>query len=98
MRRIINLADLEHLPVLGSNPRGHEFKAESLALARQALVSRNLRFDNVTGRIRDNTGELERYVNQSDFVPHASESEVMQWEFSRWIRNSASRIERGYKP
>lgn len=54
---------------------------------------KDLRFDNATGVIRDNhLGELERYSKQSDFVPHTTIDEVMQWEFKRHVNNSISRL------
>ena len=93
MNRIIRLRDVRHIPCNGDG-----FRPESVATARTALEARNLRFDNATGIIRDRSGELERFVNQRDHQPAASPEEVMEWQFSRYIRNSASRIERGYEP
>lgn len=93
MKRFIRLADLDGMEV--PNAR---YSDELTAKARASLVRRNLRFDNSTGVLRDNTYIHERFVNPSDHVPATSEEEVMRWQFSRYINNSASRISRGYKP
>lgn len=91
MKRIIYLSDLAHLEVYTT------FKPNLVYEARSAMIKAKLRFDNLYGRIHSIQGELERYSNQSDFVPHVTEEDVMRWEFSRQINNAASRIQRGYK-
>lgn len=92
--KTVRLADVADLP-LGP---GTDFSPAAVRAARAALLARNLRFNNATGIMRDNTGVLEKYVRASDHKPHKCLEDVMRWEFSRRIRNSASRIERGYKP
>lgn len=90
---MIHLADCAHIPA--AIPR-HAYPAELLAQGRAALVKAGLRFDPRTGRLRDNSGELERYSRQSDYAPHESLDDVTRWEFSRHIANAASRLSRGY--
>lgn len=86
MKRHIRLAD-----VTVPTPPNTQYSAELLAEARAALAARGLRFDNATGIIRDDSGELERFVQASDHVPAESEEEVMRWQFSRHINNEAHR-------
>lgn len=90
MKRHIKLRDLAHLPC---KPSWRTYTKEELDKARAVLVKRGLRFDNSSGKIRDDKiGLLESYVNPSDFVPHESEEDVMEWEFSRYINNEAFRM------
>lgn len=93
MKRVIRLADCAHLPC-----NGEGYKPESMATARAALVKRALRLNNATGIIRDNTGELERYSHPSEHMRRESLEHVMDADFRRYIRNGASRIERGFEP
>lgn len=53
------------------------------------MVKRGLRFDNATGKVRDNDGVLAEYVNQSDFEPHTCIEDVVRWEFSGQVNNEA---------
>lgn len=95
MKRTIWLRDLAHVPT----PRHNEYSRDLMERARAAQVARGLRFDNATGKLFDNRdGEIERFVNPSDHVPAADVQEVMEWQFSRYIANSASRMSRGYEP
>lgn len=94
MKRLIRLVDIPEI----ETPDHREYSRELLERGRAALVGRNLRYDNATGIIRDNSGELERFKKQADHVPHNTEQDVMRWEFSRYINNAASRISRGYAP
>jgi hypothetical protein len=98
MTRIIRLADLTHVPLPPPRSTAPAYAADTLARARAALVGRSLRYDNRTGIIRDRTGWLERPSKPGDFTPHDTAEAVMEWEFSRFIRNAASRIERGLEP
>ncbi len=102
MDRYIHLRDCAHIeaPELHKPWRagGQEFKPESIKAAREALCKRDLYFDNYTGRIHEGGEEVEKHSYAGDFVPHHTERDVFDWEFSRYIRNSASRIERGFKP
>ena len=93
MNRHIHLRDLTHIEC----DHG-DYKRENIAIARSALVKRDLRIDNHTGVIRDSNGELERYSRQSDHEPHESLEDAMRWSFQRYIRNGASRIERSLLP
>lgn len=94
MKRHIYLADMPHI----ETPSHKEYSRALLATARAALEAKRLRFDNATGIIRDNSGELERFSNPADHVPAESLEEIMEWQFRRYINNSASRISRGYEP
>lgn len=93
MKRTIRLSDCAHLDCDGG-----DYLPSHIAAARAALVKRNLRLDNATGTIRDCNGELERFSRQPDHEPHTSLEDVMRWDFQRYIRNGASRIERGFEP
>lgn len=95
MRRHIRLADLADLPT----PKRDHLPAALMEKARAVQVSRNLRWDNATGIVRDDLhGELERFSKASDHEPHETIDDVMEWEFSRYIANSASRLLRGCTP
>jgi hypothetical protein len=99
MKRFIRLADIPHVPT----PPHSEFPADVQARGRAALVARNLRYDNKRHRLYDNLhgGLCEKYARIEDernHKPHESLEDVMRWEFSRYINNSASRILRGYTP
>ena len=91
MNRCIKLSDLRHIPSVTR----HDLPSDLWALARSALGAAGLKFDNSTGRISDREGELEGYVDQSQFVPLATEEDVMIWEFSRHIANAANRLRQG---
>lgn len=93
MNRHIWLRDCAGIPL----PVKDGYSAEHISQARAALVARGLRFDNKTGVKRDNDGWLSRPSNYTH-EPHVSVEEVMQWEFSCSIYNSAQRIKHGYKP
>jgi len=94
MKRIIKLSDLNHI----KTPTHEDYGSHVMDVARAALTSAGLRYDNKTGIVRDNKfGELERFCKQSDHVPMESEQEVMRWVFRRYISNAASRLTRGYE-
>lgn len=93
MKRHIHLRELSHIDC-----ERRDYRPESLARARAAQVNRDLRYDNATGVIRDSTGELSRYCRQSDHEPLERLEDVMRWHFQPFIRNGASRIERGFEP
>lgn len=93
MKRIIRLADLADIKCEPAR-----FPESLMKEARAALVKRNLRWDNSKGTMRTSEGLIERFSNPSDHIPHNCVEDVMRWEFSRYINNSASRISRGYKP
>jgi hypothetical protein len=77
-------------------PKNDRYRAESIAKGFNALLAADLRFSNRSGIMRDNRGELERYSDPSDFAPYSDMTELMEWHFSRYIFNAASRIERGF--
>lgn len=95
MRRYIKLSELSHLPT----PKSDDYSLDMMEQARAAQVAKNLRWDNGLGILRDDdVGLRARFVNQSDHEPHDNEEDVMQWVFASSIKNSASRISRGYEP
>ena len=71
---------------------GLRYSAELTTQAQSRLMARKLRFDNRTGIVRDNTGILVKYCNQSDFAPHETVDQVYQWEFTKEINNEAWHI------
>lgn len=92
--RYVRLRDLAHMPT--ADAASHLYAPQIMEAARAALVARNLRYDNARGIIRDDTGELSRFSNPSDHVPHETLADVMRWEFTPYINNAASRLFRGY--
>ena len=95
MRRHIKLSELSHIPT----PESDDYGPELMEKARAAQVKRNVRWDNALGILRDDDiGLRARFVNQSDHEPHDNEEDVMQWVFASSIKNSASRVSRGYEP
>ncbi len=93
MNRHIRLQDCQGMPVRSGTTT---FLAGHLAEAREALEKIGLRYDNATGIMRDNRGIREKLCDSRAHVPHKTLDEVMYWEFSRYIRNAASRLARGY--
>lgn len=94
MNRYIKLSDTVHLL---DKSDCIDCSKEQFNEAIAALTKRDLTFDNKKGILRDNhLGELERYSNPSDFVPHNNIGDVIQWEFKRYVNNSISRLQRGY--
>ena len=87
----ITLRELDALPF--ADPR---FMPSSIERGRQALVNRNLRYDTTTAIVRDNNGWLERPVSPDDRPAFTNAREVLDKVFARYIRNAASRLERGY--
>jgi hypothetical protein len=96
----IHLKDIinEHKPRVGTDSCGRnlgQWHDEAI----KALIARDLRFNTKNGQIWDNNlGLLERYSNPSDYEPTEDPATIMEWNFSRYINNSASRISRGFKP
>jgi hypothetical protein len=66
-----------------------QFTPELMREAIANMVKRGLRFDNATGKVRDNDGLLVEYVRQSDFVPHTCVEDVVRWEFNGIVNNEA---------
>ena len=91
MKKVIWLRDIPHI----ENPARENLTVENQAKAREILATKGLRFCNVTGRMYDQSGEIERYVDERAHVPHVDENAIMIWEFSRRINNAAGRIARG---
>ena len=79
-------------------PLTDDYPPKALAAASAALIARGLTFDNLSGEMIEADDVVECFSDPADFAPHSSEDDVMIWEFSRYIRNSASRIERGFAP
>lgn len=63
-----------------------------MATARATLAAAGLKFENATGRMSDRDGVIERFIDESQFVPLKTEDEVMTWEFSRKIASAANRL------
>lgn len=97
MDRHIHLRDLGQFEPDTRSLNIH-FRPKSIKDARAALVARDLRFDNETGVISDNTGILEKLKYPDQFEPLPDLESVFRWHFNRYIRNAASRIERGLEP
>lgn len=92
LRDVIN----EYKPRVGIDSNGINLKPWH-DQAIKALIKRDLRFNTANGVISDNTGWLEKYSRQSDYEPTADLAEIMEWNFSRYINSSASRISRGFE-
>lgn len=103
MNRHIWLRDLDHIPIVIDGVYSkYNFTAEEIATARAKLAKRGLRFDNLTGHTRDNsgllaefrrymTGTLEQMEHPTKWVPHTSLEDVLKWEFRGTILNDANR-------
>ena len=67
----------------------------SAAIAYQLKI--NLRYDTTTNRMyNDVHGCVERPTNPSECPIHDNANDVLVWEFSRDIWNSAGRLKRGF--
>ena len=88
MNRFVRLSALEHIPSV----LRYDLPADLWATARATLAAAGLKFDNATGRISDRDGVIERFIDESQFVPLKTEDEVMTWEFSREIASAANRL------
>lgn len=91
--KIVRLADLNDMPHRESTLG---FTKEQYAEGRAALIASGLTYNNETGITRNRDGWLERPSNPSDHVVLINDHEVMDWIFSRFINNAASRLSRGY--
>ena len=60
--------------------------------AYEDLTAKNTRLDNHTGKVRDNSGVIEQYVDQSDHEPHENIKEVMIEFVAHYIICRASRF------
>ena len=58
---------------------------------------RNLAYNTKTGHTFDRDGELSRYVNKEDIPQYEHNSDCAFWQFSGFICNSISRVQRGFK-
>lgn len=56
----------------------------------------NLRYHNNNGKMYGEFGLNEWPSVPSEHIPHETEDQVIEWEFSREIWNSASRLTRGF--
>ena len=80
---------------LNRNSLDHYFSPELIDQAIQAQVNDNLRYKN--GKTYCNEfGVGSEYVNKSDIPNYETEAECAKWEFSGYVRNSASRLKRGF--
>lgn len=105
--RHIKLSDLSHLPLpahrverfIERYPVTREKAMELINQARIALERRNLRYDTKTGIVRDNhLGVVKSLVSVNDIATYDNHEEVLEWEFTGDILNSAQRILNGHNP
>lgn len=77
------------------NQDGYDYSLDLINQAIEAQVKDNLRYRN--GKTYCNVfGVGSEYVHKSDIPVYESESECAIWEFSGYVRNSASRLSRGF--
>jgi len=97
--KVVRLSQLSRMPAYTpSHVDAAKFSSDLIAQARSAQVKNGLRYNNATCVTSDKDGHRSSFVKKADCVPHKCLEDVMRWEFSHWIRNSADRIKRGYKP
>jgi hypothetical protein len=97
--KVVKLSQLSRMPVLvPEHVDASKFSSDLIAKARAAQVSAGLRYNTATCVVSDKNGMRSRFAKKSDCTPHRCLEDVMRWEFSSWIRNSANRIKTGYKP
>jgi hypothetical protein len=102
MNKIIRLKECKELALkiaLDKNNarigQDHHYKTDSIIRAVEILAKDDLRVDNTTGTMYNNTiGWLEKFSNPADFEPFESIEDVCIWDFARNILNEAGRIER----
>jgi hypothetical protein len=66
--------------------------SEYLSMAYNDLIKKNTRIDNKTGKIRDNSGVIEEYVNPSDHEPYKDYKDVKYWFVAHYVICRASRF------
>lgn len=75
----------------------HYFSKSLLIEALEANAKDELRYNKTYGITQNKSmGRIAEYVNKTDISEYDSDEEAAIWEFSGWVRNSASRKERGY--
>ena len=71
------------------------YSPKQIEEAIQAQIGNELRYRN--GKTIDKLfGVCAEYVNKSEIPKYSTKDEAAKWEFSGWVRNSASRVTRGY--
>jgi hypothetical protein len=69
--------------------------SELIKQALNAQCDNNLRYSK--GKTFDNSiGKIGEYVSKNDIPKYVDNGECAKWEFSNLVRNSASRLQRGY--
>lgn len=84
---------------LRRNEQDHYISPDLVDLAIQAHVKWNLRYNKASGKTYSNQfgpGPCSEYVNDSDVPKYDDDSQAAIWEFSGIVRNSMSRLSRGY--
>lgn len=80
---------------LNRNTADHDYSPKQIDEAIQAQIGNELRYSN--GKTHDKQfGVCAEYVNKSEAPKYSSEDEAAKSEFSGHVRNSASRVKRGY--
>ena len=80
-----------------NNFLGSFFNELEIKEAIEAQIKNGLRYNTKTGATYCNDlGKCSKYVRKKDIPEYEDSSEVAKWEFSGFVRNSASRKKRGY--
>lgn len=79
---------------ISRNEDGHSYSPELIDQAIAAQIKNRLRYRN--GRTFDRSGWISEYVYKTDVPQYTDLNECARWELSGHVRNSASRIFRGF--
>lgn len=79
---------------LRRNEPGHYYTPEEIDNAIKAQIEDNLRYRKGRTYCNSFRGPASQYV--SDIPAYESDEVCAVWEFSGYVRNSASRVKRGY--
>lgn len=94
------LIDLTDIPVAFFVERDRAKMApygeELIIKAYTALCLRNLRYSSTSGVTRDRNGELSRYTRSEDTPLDYTIPEIAEYCLEPFVRNSASRLYRGF--
>ncbi len=104
LKNIINLKDIKEMALnisLVENSKElkpeHKFSKENIVKAVEVLAKAGLKYNNKNGKTYLRKEVMAEYSNKNSIPVYEDVSEVIEWELTSFILNSASRIERGLK-
>lgn len=79
------------------NEPGYHYSDKELTDALNANVKDELRYNLKTGKTYNkHMGKVSEFTNKSDIIDYDTPEEAAKWGFTGFVRNSASRVKRGY--